>query len=157
MRTAYCAAAADRNLLCARRQGERAVLDRRPASETPWTKTVWFYDFRTNMHFTLKQNRLTRADLDEFVRCFNPANRHERKASWSESNPEGRWRAFSYEEIINRDKASLDIFWLRDESLEDSASLPDPHILAAEIAEDLRSALEEIEDVLADLQPRASG
>ena len=127
-------------------QGVKAnvlFFDRRPASETPWTKTVWFYDFRTNMHFTLKQNRLARADLDEFVACFNPANRHERKPTWSKTNPEGRWRPYSYDEINARDKASLDIFWLRDESLEDSASLPDPHILAAEIAEDLRSALEE--------------
>jgi type I restriction enzyme M protein len=141
-------------------QGVKAnvlFFDRRPASETPWTKTVWFYDFRTNFHFTLKENRLARADLDEFVKCFNPANRHERKPTWSEAKPDGRWRAFSYDEIINRDKASLDIFWLRDESLEDSASLPDPHILAAEIAEDLRSALEEIEDVLGDLQARAAG
>jgi type I restriction enzyme M protein len=127
-----------------------------PASETPWTKTVWFYDFRTNIHFTLKTNRLTRGDLDEFVKCFNPANRHERTPTWSDANPEGRWRPFTYDEIIARDKASLDIFWLRDESLEDSASLPDPHILAAEIAEDLRAALEEIEDVLSDLQQRAS-
>jgi type I restriction enzyme M protein len=138
-------------------QGVKAnvlFFDRRPGSEMPWTKTVWFYDFRTNMHFTLKQNRLTRADLDEFVACYNPPNRHERKPTWSEKNPGGRWRPFTYDEIIARDKASLDIFWLRDASLEDSASLPDPHILAAEIAEDLRSALEEIEDVLSDLQQR---
>ena len=104
------------------------------------------------MHFTLKQNRLARTDLDEFVACYNPTNRHKRKPIWSENNPQGRWRPYSYEEIIARDKASLDIFWLRDESLEDSASLPEPHILAAEIAEDLRTALEEIEDVLADLE-----
>jgi type I restriction enzyme M protein len=71
------------------------------------------------------------------------------------NHPEGRWRVFTYDEIIARDKASLDIFWLRDESLEDSASLPDPHIIAAEIAEDLRASLEQIEDVLADLQARA--
>ena len=138
-------------------QGVKAnvlFFDRRPASETPWTKAVWFYDFRTNIHFTLKQNRLARADLDEFVACFNPANRHERKPTWSEKNPDARWRPFSYDEIIARDKASLDIFWLRDESLEDSASLPDPHILAAEIAEDLRSALSEIDEVLAELSNR---
>jgi type I restriction enzyme M protein len=138
-------------------QGVKAnvlFFDRRPASETPWTKIVWFYDFRTNMHFTLKQNRLSRADLDDFVTCFNPANRHDRKPTWSESNPEGRWRPFTYEEVIARDKASLDLFWLRDESLEDSASLPAPPILAAEIAEDLRAALEQIEDVLGDLTVR---
>lgn len=130
-------------------------MDRRPASEAPWTREVWYYDFRTNKHFTLKQNRLKRADLDEFVKCFNPGDRHQRTPTWSEENPEGRWRPYTYDEIVARDKASLDIFWLRDESLEDSGSLPEPHILAAEIADDLRASLEQIEDILADLQERA--
>ena len=138
-------------------QGVKAnvlFFERRSASETPWTKTVWFYDFRTNMHFTLKQNRLTRAGLDDFVQCYRPDDRYNRTATWSEDNSDGRWRAYSYEEIASRDKASLDIFWLRDESLEDSANLPEPHVLAEEIADDLRAALEQIEDVLADLQER---
>jgi type I restriction enzyme M protein len=100
------------------------------------------------------QNRLGRADLDEFVKLYNPADRYHRKPTWSEKHPEGRWRAFTYDEIVARDKASLDIFWLRDESLEDSASLPDPHVIAAEIADDLRASLEQIEDVLEDLQAR---
>ena len=69
-----------------------------------------------------------------------PGERHNRTATWSEKDPDGRWRAYSYDELVARDKLSLDIFWLRDESLEDSASLPDPHVLAGEIAEDLRSA-----------------
>lgn len=139
-------------------QGVKAnvlFFDRRPAREKPWTARVWFYDLRTNKHFTLKQNRLTRADLDEFVDLYKPELRTERTATWTEKNPEGRWRGYSYEEIVARDKASLDLFWLRDESLEDSAGLPDPHILAAEIADDLRASLEQIEDVLADLQARA--
>lgn len=59
--------------------------------------------------------------------------------------------------IAARDKCSLDLFWLRDESLEDSASLPDPHILAQEIADDLRSALGQIEDILGDLEQRVGG
>jgi len=98
---------------------------------------------------------MTRVDLDEFVKCYRPENRHKRRASWSEEkNPGGRWRSYTYDEIVNRDKASLDIFWLRDESLEDSANLPDPHILAGEIAEDLESALEQIQDILGDLEDR---
>jgi len=139
-------------------QGVKAnviFFDRKPASETPWTRTVWYYDLRTNQHFTLKENRMTRGDLDEFVVCYRPGDRHNRTATWSEDNPDGRWRAYSYDELIGRDKASLDVFWLRDESLEDSANLPDPHILAAEIAEDLRAALEQIEDILGDLESRA--
>lgn len=116
-------------------QGVKAnvlFFDRKPASETPWTKKLWIYDLRTNMHFTLKTNPLKRADLDEFVKCYNPTNRHERKPTWSEENPEGRWREYEYDDLISRDKASLDIFWLKDESLEDSENLPDPDIIAAE-------------------------
>lgn len=63
---------------------------------------------------------------------------------------------FTYEELVARDKCSLDIFWLKDHSLEDSANLPDPHVLAEEIADDLRAALEQIESVLGDLRQRVS-
>ena len=83
--------------------------------------------------------------------------RHQRKPTWSEKTQDGRWRPYSYEEILARDKLSLDLFWLRDESLEDSANLPDPHVLAEEIAEDLRDALGQIEGVLADLKARVRG
>ncbi len=139
-------------------QGVKAnvlFFDRKPGSEKPWTKAVWVYDLRTNMHFTLKTKRMTRTDLDDFVACYRPDARHNRKATWSEKTPEGRWRPYSLAEILARDKVSLDLFWLRDESLEDSANLPDPHVLAEEIADDLRSALEQIESVLGDLQARA--
>ena len=125
--------------------------DRKPASATPWTKTLWIYDLRTNVNFTLKQNPLTRADLDEFVACYNPANRHQRTPTWSEDAPEGRWRAFSYEELMARDKVNLDIFWLRDESLEETANLPDPDVLAAEIVDDLEAALEQFRVIAEDL------
>jgi type I restriction enzyme M protein len=140
-------------------QGVKAnvlFFDRKPGAKEPWTKKVWFYDLRTDKDFTLKTRRMTRADLDEFVACYNPVNRNQRKATWdAQKHADGRWRAFSYEEIVARDKCSLDIFWLKDESLEDSANLAEPHVLAEEIAEDLRSALEQIESVLADLQQRA--
>jgi type I restriction enzyme M protein len=135
-------------------QGVKAnvlFFDRKPASETPWTKRVWIYDLRTNMSFTLVQNPLTRDDLDEFVACYNPANRHEREATWSEKKPEGRWRSFSYDELLARDKVNLDIFWLRDESLEDTANLPEPDVLAAEIVGDLESALEQFRAIAEDL------
>jgi len=112
------------------------------------------YDLRTNRHFTLKTKRMTRKDLDGFVECYKPGDRPGRKPTWSEENADGRWRPYTYEEIVARDKVSLDLFWLRDESLEDSANLPDPDVLAGEIAEDLRSALEQIESVLGDLAGR---
>lgn len=135
-------------------QGVKAnvlFFDRKPASETPWTKQLWIYDLRTNINFTLKQNPLAREDLDDFVACYKPENRHQRTATWSEDKPEGRWRAFTYDELMARDKVNLDIFWLRDESLEDTANLPDPDVLAAEIVEDLQAALEQFSEIAEDV------
>ncbi len=124
---------------------------RKPGREEPWTDKLWIYDLRTNTHFTLKTNPLQRSDLDEFVACYNADNRHERSPTWSEENSDGRWRSFTYDELMQRDKASLDIFWLRDESLEDSANLEDPDVIAAEIVEDLQSALEQFSAIETDL------
>jgi type I restriction enzyme M protein len=135
-------------------QGVKAnvlFFDRKPASETPWTKTLWIYDLRTNKHFTLKTNTLARPDLDEFVACYHAESRHERLPTWSDANPQGRFRSYAYDDIIKRDKCSLDIFWLRDESLEDSDNLPDPEVIAAEIVEDLKAALEQFAEIQADL------
>ena len=135
-------------------QGVKAnvlFFDRKPASENPWTQKLWIYDLRTNQHFTLKTDPLKRADLDDFVACYRPENRHLRQDTWSEASPDGRWRSYPYEELIQRDKCSLDIFWLKDESLEASENLPEPDIIAAEIVEDLRSALEQFEAILVDL------
>ena len=125
--------------------------DRKPAAETPRTKRVWIYDLRTNKHFTLKTAPMKREDLDEFVKLYNPANRHLRKATWSTENPEGRWRAYEYTDLIARDKASLDIFWLKDDSLADSDNLPPPDVIAQEIVEDLEAALEQFRLIAGDL------
>lgn len=94
---------------------------------------------------------MKRDDLDEFVKCYNPENRHNRKPTWTEKNLDGRWRAFDYEELINRDKASLDIFWLKDESLKDSDNLPEPDIIAREIVADLQDALVHFQLIAEDL------
>ncbi len=136
-------------------QGVKAnvlFFDRKPASERPWTDKLWIYDQRTNKDYSLKQNPLSRDDLDEFVACYNPQNRHERAPTWADDNPQGRWRAYTYDELMARDKVSLDIFWLRDESLEDSASLPEPDILAAEIVADLEAALEQFAAIAEDME-----
>lgn len=135
-------------------QGVKAdvlFFDAKPAQEAPWTKELWVYDLRTNMHFMQKTNPLKRADLDEFVECFNANNRHQRETTWSESNPVGRWRSFTYDELVKRDKTNLDIFWLKDESLEDAENLPEPAVLAQEIMDDLASALEQFSAVAARL------
>lgn len=135
-------------------QGVKAnvlFFDNRPGREQPWTDTLWVYDLRTNMRFTLKENPLQRSDLDEFVTCYNPANRHDRRPTWSPDNPEGRWRSYTYEELVKRDKLNLDLFWLKDKSLEDSESLPDPDIIAAEIVDDLQAALDGFAAIIAEL------
>ncbi|MHB1767041.1 MAG: class I SAM-dependent DNA methyltransferase [Phycisphaerae bacterium] len=131
-------------------QGVKAnvlFFDNKPGQDAVWTKKLWIYDLRTNMHFTLKENPLKRADLDDFVACYNPENRHKRTATWSEAKPEGRWRCFEYEELAKRDKLSLDIFWLKDKSLEDSDNLPEPDVLAQEITDDLQTAIDQFATV----------
>ena len=141
-------------------QGVKAnvvFFDKKPGSEKAWTRKLWIYDLRTNKNFTLKTNSLKGGDLDEFVGLFRPGAIQNRKATWSEKNPDGRWRAYGIEELIMRDKVSLDISWLRDESLEDPANLPAPDVIAAEIAEDLRAALEQFEAIQADLARSATG
>ena len=110
--------------------------DRKPPAEHPWTKKLWIYDFRTNQSFTLKERQLARSDLDDFVACYNADNREERAET-------ERFKPFTHDELLARDKASLDIFWLRDESLEDTDNLPAPEVIAAEIVEDLQAALDE--------------
>lgn len=129
-------------------QGVKAnvlFFDRKPAQEKPWTQQLWIYDLRTNLHFTLKENTLKRSDLDDFVACYNPKNRHERTGS-------ERFKAFTYDELIKRDKVNLDIFWLKDDALEASANLPSPDIIAADIAADLEAALEQFATIADDLK-----
>ena len=129
-------------------QGVKAnvlFFDRRPASEKPWTTKIWIYDLRTNMHFTLKTNPLKYEDLKDFIKCYNPENRMDRKET-------ERFKAFTYDELMQRDKVSLDIFWLKDESLEDSENLPSPDIIASEIIENLESALEQFNGIYEELE-----
>ena len=126
--------------------------DKRPASPQMQTKDIWIYDFRTNVHFTLKQHPMTDADLEDFIRCYHPENRHERAETWSPENPDGRWRRFSAEEILKRDKTSLDIFWIKDKSLADLDNLPDPDELASDIIENLQNALESFQELMGQLK-----
>jgi type I restriction enzyme M protein len=120
--------------------------ERKPASETPWTKELWIYDFRTNKRFTLKERPMKRADLDNFITCYRADNRSKRKES-------ERFRKFSYDELIKRDKINLDIFWLKDDSLNDPDLLPPPEEIAAEIVESLEAALDRFRKVATGLQP----
>ena len=147
-------------------QGVKAnvlFFDRKPAQEKPWTQKLWIYDLRTNMHFTLKENTLKRSDLDGFVNCYfgkpgstphlsplpgrggEGVSRHNRVET-------ERFKPFTYEELVKRDKVNLDIFWLKDEALEESANLPAPEIIAQEITDDLEAALEQFATIAEDLK-----
>ena len=122
--------------------------DNKPASPHPWTKEVWFYDYRTNIHHTLKKKPMRLSDLEDFINCYNPTNRHQRQETWSEDNPDGRWRKFTYKEIIARDKTNLDIFWLKDDTLTDLDNLPDPDILAGEIIDNIEAGLASFREIV---------
>jgi len=128
-------------------QGVKAnvlFFDRKPASETPWTKELWVYDLRTNQHFTLKENPLRYEHLADFIETYSADDRSNRVES-------ERLRRFSYEELVSRDKVSLDLLWLRDESLEDGDNLPPPGVIAAEIVEDLEAALAQFAEIASSL------
>ena len=109
--------------------------DKRPASREARTRELWVYDCRTNIHKTLKTRKLVRSDLDDFVECY-------RKRMESE-----RFRRFGYDELTARDKLNLDIFWLKDDSLEDIDSLTEPDAIAGEIVDNLEAALEQFRSV----------
>lgn len=126
--------------------------DRKSPRDEAWTTKLWVYDFRTNLHFTPKKNPIKRTDFDEFVKLFKPGNFTRRKQTWSDANPEGRWRSYTRQELLKRDKVNLDLFWIKDESLEDSNSLPAPDVLADEIIEDLQAALDQFAAIAASLK-----
>ncbi len=128
-------------------QGVKAnvlFFDRRVASESVATRDTWIYDYRTNVHHTLKQNPLRYEDLGGFISAFSADDRSKREET-------ERFRRFTYEELLQRDKVSLDITWLRDESLEDNDDLPPPEVIAQEIVEDLEAALAEFAQIAVSL------
>lgn len=124
--------------------------DKRPAGERPWTSTLWVYDLRTNQHFTQKQNPLRREHLNDFVSCYKPGQPR------SERIETDLFKSFSYEELVAREKASLDLIWLKDDSLEDAADLPAPEVLAREIIEELEMALSEFTAIAESLEALTS-
>ena len=133
-------------------QGVKAnvvFFDNAPIDGRVHTKGVWFYDLRTNKHFTLKTRTLKLDDLQDFITCYHPENRHERIAT-------DRFKFFSYDELMARDKASLDIFWLKDDSLDNLDDLPPPEVLQQEIIEHLEAALAAFRDVAAGLPGRGA-
>ena len=126
--------------------------DNKPASKQSQTKDVWYYDYRTNIHHTLKRKAMRIEDLQDFIDCYNPKSRGKRKETWhADNNPEGRWRKFSAKELLARDKTSFDLFWLKDKSLTDMDNLPEPDVLAEEIIDNIEAGLASFRAVAAKL------
>lgn len=128
-------------------QGVKAnvlFFDKKAAQKEAATSKIWIYDLRTNKHFTLKENPLGEKDLEDFVHCYNPENRHQRKES-------ERFKCFNYDDILKRDKTNLDIFWIKDESLDDLDKLPEPNIIAEELVNDLQDALKQLKEISEEL------
>ena len=125
--------------------------DKKEGRAKAWSDKLWIYDLRTNLHFTLKQKPIRREDFNEFIDCYQPGTMHRRQPTWSADNPNGRWRDYNYEDLLKRDKFSLDLFWIKDSSLTDANSLPPPDVIAAEIAEDLQAAQKKFESIAARL------
>lgn len=126
--------------------------DNKPTRKEPWTKDVWIYDYRTNIHHTKKKNPMKFEDLSDFLECYKSGKREDRIETYSAENPDGRWRKYSYEEIIARDKTSLDILWLKDDALSDLDNLPEPDELAIDIIENIEAALLSFREVVSELQ-----
>ena len=127
--------------------------DNKPASDKPQTKEVWIYDFRTNVHFTLKKNPLKESDLDDFVKCYNPDNRFDRTETYNkDTNPNGRWRKFTYDEIMARDKTSLDISWIKSDDNDEDLTLSELLDKIKEKSKNISIAVEELEKIIGDIE-----
>ena len=114
--------------------------DKRGDGPLPQTDRLWVYDLRTNQNFTLRTNPLAPTHLEDFIACYNPDNRHDRHET-------ELFHSFTYDELLKRDKLSLDLFWLRDKSLDDTDNLPPPNVLISSIIEDLRTVIEQLSTI----------
>lgn len=126
-------------------------LEKKKTKNGPTTKEIWIYDYRTNVHHTLKKRPLQYEHLQAFIECYKAKDRNKTKETWNEKTKKGRWRKYSYAEIISRDKINFDIIWLKDDSQVDLDSLPEPEILAQEIIDNLESALSGFKDLVSSL------
>lgn len=116
-------------------QANVLFFDKKPARTDgkSWTQKLWVYDLRTTHHFTLKRHPLTRQHLNDFVKCYNPNNRMLRKET-------KLFKAFTYADIIKRDKVNLDIHWLETSSKNEIENLLHPATIVNEISNNLQIA-----------------
>lgn len=117
------------------------------------TKDLWIYDYRTGVKHTLATNPLKRSDLDDFVACYNADNIAARKETWSEENPNGRWKKFTYDELVSRTNTGLDITWIKnDEDEFKDYSLQQLFGLVKEKSGNIATAVTELETLIAEIK-----
>ncbi|MDR1729276.1 MAG: type I restriction-modification system subunit M [Prevotellaceae bacterium] len=116
------------------------------------TKEIWYYDYRTGIKHTLATNPIQRHHLDDFVKCYNSENRHNRQETYSEENPSGRWRKYSYNEIISRDKTSLDISWIKSGEDMVNYSLAELMTMMEEKSNNISSAVNALKTIIGGIE-----
>ena len=127
--------------------------ENRPGSEHVQTREVWVYDYRTGVHHTLKQHPLAETDLADFVECYKPGHINEREETYSEDlNPNGRWRRYTIDEIMDRDKLSLDIKWIKTGEDISEVSLSDLLADIHEKSDAIAEAVEQLEALLGGIE-----
>ena len=117
------------------------------------TKDVWFYDYRTDVKHTLVQQPMRRSHLDDFVACYNADNINSRTETYNaESNPNGRWRKYTVEELLQRDKTSLDITWIKPTNPIDDITLEELILSIEEKSANISNAVAELKNLLANIE-----
>ena len=127
--------------------------DKKEGAADSQTKGVWFYDLRTNLKFSPKKNPLKHEDMAEFISLYNRDNMSKREQTWSLENPEGRWRFYSLEEILESKTAKLDKSWIQNKKLIDLDSIPTPEIIISDIMDNL----DECKELVGALKPQLNG
>lgn len=135
------------------KQGVKAnviFFDNKLPSNEWQTKEVWVYDFRSNVHFTLKQNPMTEADLDDFVKCYNAQDITKRQPTYTPETPEGRWRKYTLDEIKAND-FKLDLKWMADEEDDEDLSIGELMDRLEEKSKNISDTVAELKKLLGDL------
>lgn len=136
-------------------QGVKAnvvFFEKRPANPLPQTREVWIYDYRTNIRHTLKQQPLTEGSLEDFVKCYADGKLYNRVETFNaETNPNGRWRKFNYDDIVQREKTSLDITWIKQGEDVEEVSLGELLEAIQEKSDNIAKAVTELKTLFAQL------
>lgn len=115
------------------------------------TKNVWYYDYRTGIKHTLATKPMMRKHLDDFVKCYHAENIAARQETYSEENPNGRWRKYPVSELLKRDKTSLDISWIKQTDDDDDLSLAELMSTIQQKSDNISKAVAELQKLLSNI------